>query len=194
MHRLHICSQRLWGSPALTAHSPRPRPRARPAPSTHVTSGPAPAPPCPPPSALLRSLLGGSAPQSLPPWLLRPSSASPPAAAAEARGRLPGWPRATVVASASRQWPPQEEARRSRSHLGPQFSPSCSRRGSWRSGSGRGTGRRGSRVGERAVPYLRMRRSHSRGPHPLPPPSAVSHSRWLLGLCPSWCVGDRAEP
>ena len=138
------------GVPSFHCALAPPPPAARPAPSHARHVRPGPSPPCalrPPPSALLRLLLGRlcasvAASVAAP----APSSASPPPPRPGASGgRLPGWPRATVVASASRQWPPQEEARRSRSHLGPQFSPSCSRRRSWRSGRGRGTGRRGSK-------------------------------------------------
>lgn len=121
---------------------------ARPSPPTHVTSGPAPAPARPAPSALplaVREALRLSRCLCCPSRpFFRVSAAASTATAGENPGSLPGWPRATTVASASSQRLPQGEARRSRSHLGLPFSLSCRRRGSWRSGRGRGTGLRGS--------------------------------------------------
>lgn len=143
-HRLGSCS-RGSGRPHPSRSARPAPPSARPTPSLlrHVRLGP---PPALRPPLSSRSPLGrlcASAAASVAAHI--PSSASlPPPPPGASRGRLPGWPRATTVASASRQWPPQEEARRLRNHLGPQFLPSCGCRGSWRSGSGRGTGRRGS--------------------------------------------------
>lgn len=138
---------RGFREPPIGERTPRLCPPARPAPShaRHVRPG------LRPPSALRpplssRSPLGrvcASATDSV--AAPAPSSvSSPPPPPGASGGRLPGWPRAAAVALASCQRPPQEEARRPRSHLGPQFSLYCRRRGSWRSGRGRGTGRRGS--------------------------------------------------
>lgn len=154
-------------SPALAPRLPRPhtsRP-ARPLPALR--------PPLSSRSPLGRLCSSAAASVAAP----APSSASPPPPPPGASGgRLSGWPRASAVASASRQRLPQEEARRPRSRSGPQFSPSFRRRGSWRSGRGRGTGRRGSN-GRRTggYPYLRMRGSPDAvALPPRPPPTAVS--------------------
>lgn len=179
----------MWNSPAPAARLPRP------APPTHVTSGSAPARPRPPLSS--RSPLGrlcASAADSV--AAPAPSSASPPPPPPGASGgRLSGWPRASAVALASRQRLPQEEARRPRSRSGPQFSPSFRRRGSWRSGRGRGTGRRGSN-GRRTggYPYLRMRDSPvavalpplGRPPPRCPPaPGSAAFNVGVLGILDS---------
>lgn len=170
---------------------------ARPAPShaRHVRSGPRPpsalSPPLSSRSPLGRFCASAAASVAAP----APSSASPPLPPPGASGgRLSGWPRASAVPSASRQLLPQKEARGPRSLSGPQFSPFFRRRGSWRNGRGRGTGRRGSNGRQTGgYPYLRMRGSAVAAalPH-RPPPSAESHPRRAQGRCTSGCWGSWA--
>lgn len=152
-----------------------PPPPARPPRPSRVTSGPAPARPAPsalrsPPLAVREALrlsrcLRGCSPPRLPRLRRR-------------HGR--GHPGVAYRAGPEPQSSPQPPASgRHRKRLaghsgvaGPQFSPSCSRRGSWRSGGGQERGVAVPRVGERAgTPICACAGHIAAALTPLPPPA-----------------------